>query len=75
MAIKWIRGIHKVQVGKRWSLREKAHRDDPEDKSCNAGRLEYDMRLHAKFLTKPTKDEWPSSVRRVRLQPLTPEAR
>jgi len=62
MPSKSIGGIHKVQVGKRWSLREKAHRECPEDKSCNAGRLEYDMRLHAKFLMKPTKEEWPSSV-------------
>jgi len=62
MPSKWIRCIHKGQVGKRWSPREKAHRYDPEDKSCNAGRLEYDMPLHGEFWTEPTKEHWPSSV-------------
>jgi len=57
MPSKWIGCIHKGQVGKRWSPREKAHRYDPKDKSCNARGLEYDMRPHAKFLTEPTKQE------------------
>jgi len=32
MPNKWIGCIHKGQVGKRWSLREKAHREDTENK-------------------------------------------
>jgi len=63
---KWIGCIHKGQVGKRWSPREKTHLYDPEDKSCDA-RPEYDLRLNAKFSTEPTKEDWPSSVQRVRL--------
>jgi len=63
MPSKWIGRIHKGQVGKRWSSREKAHRYDLEDKSYNAGRPE------------PTKEEWPSSVQRVRLPSVSTEAR
>jgi len=48
--------IHKGQVGKSWSLREKAYTYDPEDKWCNAGRPESDMQLHAEFSTKPIKE-------------------
>jgi len=75
MPSKWIRCIHRGQVGKRWSPREKAYRYDPEDKSCNAGRLEYEMQLHTEFLTVPTKEEWPSSVQRVRLPSTSTRAR
>jgi len=67
MPRKWIGCIHKGQVGKRWSPREEAHRYEAEDKSCNAGRPEYDMQLHVKFSKEPTNEEWPSSVQRVRL--------
>jgi len=67
MLSKWIGCIHKGQVGKRWSSREKTHRYDPEDKSCNAGRPEYNMLSHVEFSTEPTKEDWPSSVQRVRL--------
>jgi len=68
MPSKWIGCIHKGQVGKRWSLREKAYRYDPEDKSCNAARPEYNMLLQVEFSTGPTKEDWPSSVQRVRLR-------
>ena len=61
MPSKWIWCIHKGQVGKRGSLREKAHRYDPEDKSCNAGKPEYNMWSHAEFSTEPTEEEGPSS--------------
>jgi len=67
MPSKCIGCIHKGQVGKRWSLRKKAYRRNPKDKSCNAGRPEYNMQLQAVLSTKPTKEDWPSSVRRVRL--------
>ena len=56
MPSRWIGGIHKGQGGKRWSLRENAHSNNPEDKSCNAGRPEYNMRLHVEFWTEPTKE-------------------
>ena len=67
MPSKWIGSIRKGQVGKRWSAREKAYRYEPEDKSCNAGRPEYNMQLQVAFSTEPTKEDWPSSVQRVRL--------
>ena len=67
MPSKGIGCIHKGQVGKRWSLRKKAHGNDGEDKSCNAGRPEYNMQLHVKFSMEPSKEDWPSSVQRVRL--------
>jgi len=67
MPSKWIGCIHRGQVGKRCSPREKAYRYNPEDKSCNAGRPEYDMQSRVEFSTEPTNDEWPSSVQRVRL--------
>jgi len=57
MPSKWIGWIHRGQVGKRWSPRENAYRYNPEDKSCNAGRPEYEMQLHTEFLTEPTKEE------------------
>jgi len=57
MPSKWIGCIHRGQVGKGWSLREKAYRYDPEYKSCNAGRPEYNMQLHVEFSTEPTKEE------------------
>jgi len=57
MPSKWIRWIHKGQVGKRWSPREKAHRYDPENKSCNAGRAEFNMGSNAEFSMEPTKEE------------------
>jgi len=69
MPHKWMGGIHKGQVGKRWSWREKTHRCDAMDKSCNSGRQEYEMGLHTKFSTEPAKEEWPSSLSRVRLPP------
>jgi len=56
MPSKWIGGIYRGQVGKRWSLRKKAHRYDPEDKSSNAGRPAYDMQSHVKFSTQPTNE-------------------
>jgi len=67
MPSKWIGCIHRGQVGKRWSPRENAYRNDPEGKSCNTRRPEYDMQLHAEFSTEPTQEDWPSSVQRVRL--------
>ena len=62
MPSKWIACIHRGQVGKRWSSREKAYRHNLEDKSCNAGRRECDMQSHVEFSTEPTNEEWPSSV-------------
>jgi len=64
---KWIGYIHKGQVGKRLSPRDKAHRYDPEDKLWNAGRQEYKMQLDVEFGTEPTKEDWTSSFQRVRL--------
>ena len=43
MPSKWIGCIHRGHVGKRWSPREHTYRYDPEDKSYNAGRQEYEM--------------------------------
>jgi len=62
MPSKWIRSIHKSQVSERSSPREKTHRCNPQDKSCNARRPEYDIQSHAKFSMEPTKEEWPSAV-------------
>jgi len=67
MPSKWIGCIHKGQVGKRWSPREEAHRHDPEDKACNAGRPKYNMGSLVEFSTEPINEASPSSVRRVRL--------
>jgi len=75
MPSKWMGCIHRGQVGKRWSPREKAYRYDPEDKSYKAGRPEDDMHLHAEFSTEPTKEHWPSSVQRVRLPSASTRAR
>ena len=75
MPSKWIGCIHRGQVGKRWSPREKAYRYNPEDKSCNAGTPEYDIQLHIEFSTEPTKEEMTSSVRRVRLPVTSTRAR
>jgi len=75
MPSKWIGCIHRGQVGKRWSPREEADRYDPEDKSCNAGRPEYDMPSHVEFSTQPTSEEWPSSIQRVRLPSMSTGAR
>jgi len=75
MPSKWIGCIHRGQVGKRWSPREEAHRYDPVDKSCNARRPAYDMQSHVEFSMEPTNEEWPSSVQRVRLPPITTGAR
>jgi len=75
MAGKWIRGIHRGQVGKSWSPRQEAHRYDREDKSCNAGRPEYDRLSHVEFSTEPTNKEWPSSVQRVKLPSMSTGAR
>jgi len=75
MPSKWIGCIHRGEVGKRWSPREEAHRYDPEDKSYNAGRPEYDMQSGVEFSTEPTHEEWPSSVQRVRLTSVSMGAR
>jgi len=75
MPRKWIGCIHKGQDRKRWSPRKEAHRYDPEDKSCNAGRPEYDMQSGVEFSTEPTNAEWPSSVQRVRLPSVSTGAR
>ena len=47
MPCKWIGCMHKGQVRKRWSPRETAHKYDPEDKSCNARRPNYNMQLQS----------------------------
>jgi len=75
MPSKWIGGIHKGQVGKRWSQREKTYRYNPEDKSCNSGRAEYDIRMDAEFATAPTKQDWPSSFSLVSLPSVSTRAR
>jgi len=75
MPSKWIWCIHRRQVGKRWSLREKAYRYDPENKSRNAGSPEYLMQLQVEFWTERTKQDWPSSVQRVRLPWMNTRAR
>jgi len=75
MASKWIGCIHKGLVGKRWRPREKNHRYDPENKLCNARRPEYDLQLHVEFSTEPTKEDWQSSVLRVRLPWVTTSTR
>jgi len=75
MPSRWIRCIHKGQVGKRGSMREKTHRYDPEEKSCNAGRPEYNMQLPVEFSTEPTNEDWPSSVSQVRLPSVSIGAR
>jgi len=75
MPSKWIGCIHRGQVGKGWSPRENAYRYDPEDKSCNAGRPEYDMQLQVEFSTKQTMEDWPSAVQRVRLPLVRTRAR
>jgi len=75
MPSKKIGCIHKGQVGKRWSLRDEAHRYDPENKSCNAGRPTYDIHSCVAFSTKPTNVGWPSSVQRVRLPSVRTGAR
>jgi len=72
---KWIGCIHKGQVGKSWNPREKAHRYDPEDKSCNTGSSEYNMRVPVEFSTESTKQDWPSSVQHVRLPSVSTRAR
>jgi len=56
MPIKSIGYIHKGQVGKGWSAREKAHWYDPQGKSCNAGSPEYDMQAHVELSLVPTKE-------------------
>ena len=75
MPSKWIGCIHRGLVGKRWSPRENAYRYDPEDKSCNAGRPEYNMQLRVEFSTEPTKEDWPSSVQLVRLPSVSTRVR
>jgi len=72
---KWIGCIHRGQVGKRCSPREKAYRYDHKDKSCNGGRPEYNTRLKVEFSTELTKEDSPSSVRRVRLPSTNTRAR
>jgi len=75
MPSKWMWGIHRGQVGQRWSPRDNAYRYDPQDKSCNAGGPEYNMQLQVEFSTEPTKEDWPSSVQRVRLPSVSTGAR
>ena len=75
MSSKWIGGVHKGQVGTRWSPSGKTHTYNPEDRSSNAERQESDMRLHVEFSTEPTKGDWPSSVQGVRLLTVSTGAR
>jgi len=75
MPSKWIGCIHKGQVGKRWSLKEKAYRYDSEDKLSNAGRREYNMQFHVEFSTESTEADWRSFVPRVRLPSVSTRAR
>ena len=75
MPSEWIGCIHRGQVGKRWSPRAEAHRYDPEDKTCNAGRPEYNMLSRVEFSTEPTNEEWPSSVPRVKPASMSTGAR
>jgi len=74
MLSKWIGCIHKGQVGKRQSLREQAHRHNPENQSCNAGRREYTMRVPVEFRTELTEEDWPSSVQRGKLLSVSTKA-
>ena len=67
MPSKWIGCHQRGQVGKRWSPREKTYRYDPEETSCNAGTSEYNMQWQVEFSSEPTKEDWRSSVQRVRL--------
>jgi len=46
---------------------EKTHSCDPEDKSSNGGRQEFDLLSPVEFSMDPIKEEGPSSVWRVRL--------
>jgi len=62
MPSKWIKRIHQGHLGAGWSWREKSHRCNPTDKSYNAGERVYDMRSYAKFYTKATNEDGPSSV-------------
>jgi len=55
IASKWMVCIDKGWVGKTSSARENTHRCNPEEKSCNAGKPEYDMWLNAKFSMESTK--------------------
>jgi len=75
MLSKWIGCIHRGQVGKRWGPGKKAYRYDPKDKSYNAGRPEYNMQLQVEFWTEPTKEDWQSSLQRVRLPSVSTRAR
>jgi len=75
MPSKWIGCIHRGQVGKRWSPRGKAYSYDPEDKSCNDRRPEYDMQSRVEFSTEATNEEWPSAVQPVRLPSVSTGAR
>ena len=65
MPSKWSGGLHKGQVGTRWSPRGKNHRFDPEDKSYNAGEQEWSIQSHTWFSTEPTEEDGPSSVQRI----------
>jgi len=69
MPSKWIGWIYKGRGGTGWSPREKAHRRDAHELSCNVRRLEYDMWSHAKFSTEPRKEDGPSCVWRVKTTP------
>ena len=71
MPSKWIRGIHKGQVGKRWSPRRKNHRLDPENKSYLSGKQEWSMQSHSGFSTEPTEEDGPSSVQRISIPIVT----
>jgi len=75
MPSKWIGCIHKGQAGKSRSPRDYTQGYDPEDKSGNARRPEYDIRVHVEFSTEPTKEDWPSSVLGVRLPSVSTGAR
>ena len=67
MPSKWIGSVHKGPVCMRWSLRQKNHRFDPEDRSSNAGERECSMQSHSRFSTELTKGDRLSLVQRMNL--------
>jgi len=62
MLSEWIGRIHKGQVGKSWSPREKAHKYDSENKLCNAVNQNPTCGCMSKFSTEPTTEDWSSSI-------------
>ena len=59
----------------KWSQREKDEMSHLKSQSYNTGEQEYDMQAQTQFSTEPTKEDWSSSVHRVRLLAWTPRAR